>query len=86
MGMIMPHIWFLLSRVFIGLMIGSRDGRIKIIGGDNIEGLLISPKKLPLKNLEVCMSETFVVQVFSHLAVPFDTFHSLYMKVYCIHA
>lgn len=55
------HIYgFLLSRVFIGLMIGGRDGRIKIIGGDNIEGLLISPKKLPFKNLEVCMLETFV--------------------------
>lgn len=33
-----------------------RDGRIKIIGGDNIEGLLVSPKQLPFKYLEVCMS------------------------------
>lgn len=30
-----------------------RDGRIKVIGGDNIEGLLISPKLLPFKYLEV---------------------------------
>lgn len=34
-------------------MYSCRDGRIKIIGGDNIEGLLISPKKLPYKHLEV---------------------------------
>lgn len=32
-----------------------RDGRIKVIGGDNIEGLLLSPKELPFKNLEVCV-------------------------------
>ena len=31
-----------------------RDGRIKVIGGDNIEGLFISPKQLPYKYLEVC--------------------------------
>ena len=30
-----------------------RDGRIKIIGGDNIEGLFIFPNKLPFKFLEV---------------------------------
>lgn len=30
-----------------------RDGRIKVIGGDNIEGLLICPKKVPYKYLEV---------------------------------
>lgn len=34
-----------------------RDGRIKIIGGDNIEGLLISPNKLPYKILEVRKAE-----------------------------
>lgn len=32
-----------------------RDGRIKVIGGDGIEGLLISPKQLPYKNIEVCI-------------------------------
>ncbi|GJU77640.1 transducin/WD40 repeat family protein [Tanacetum coccineum] len=30
-----------------------RDGRIKVIGGDNIECLLISPKSAPFKHLEV---------------------------------
>lgn len=30
-----------------------RDGRIKVIGGDNIEGLLISPNPLPYKYLQV---------------------------------
>ncbi|KAL0359167.1 UNVERIFIED_CONTAM: hypothetical protein Sangu_0766100 [Sesamum angustifolium] len=34
------------------LAIGTLDGRIKVVGGDNIEGLLISPKALPFKNLE----------------------------------
>lgn len=33
---------------------GCRDGRIKVVGGDNIEALLISPAALPFKNLEVC--------------------------------
>lgn len=32
-----------------------RDGRIKVIGGDGIEGLFISPKPLPIKHLEVCL-------------------------------
>ncbi|KAL6953517.1 hypothetical protein U1Q18_046637 [Sarracenia purpurea var. burkii] len=35
------------------LAIGTLDGRIKVIGGDNIEALLISPKQLPYKYLEV---------------------------------
>nr|CAB3459063.1 unnamed protein product [Digitaria exilis] len=30
-----------------------RDGRIKIFGGDNIEGLLISPRSVPYKFLQV---------------------------------
>lgn len=30
-----------------------RDGRIKVIGGDNIEALLVSPQQLPYKYLEV---------------------------------
>lgn len=30
-----------------------RDGRIKVIGGDGIEGLFILPKQLPYKYLEV---------------------------------
>ncbi|PIN06027.1 Tomosyn [Handroanthus impetiginosus] len=35
------------------LAVGTLDGRIKVVGGDNIEGLLLSPKALPFKNLEV---------------------------------
>ncbi|KAK3229097.1 hypothetical protein Dsin_000978 [Dipteronia sinensis] len=38
------------------LAVGTLDGRIKVIGGDNIEGLFVSPKQLPFKNLEVCES------------------------------
>ncbi|XP_020235711.1 uncharacterized protein LOC109815404 isoform X2 [Cajanus cajan] len=34
------------------LAIGTLDGRLKVIGGDNIEGLLVSPKQLPYKYLE----------------------------------
>ncbi|KAH7677887.1 syntaxin-binding protein 5 [Dioscorea alata] len=45
------------------LAIGTLDGRIKIIGGDNIEGLLISPKKLPFKNLEFLHNQGFLVGV-----------------------
>ncbi|WMV33462.1 hypothetical protein MTR67_026847 [Solanum verrucosum] len=36
------------------LAIGTLDGRIKVIGGSNVEGLLFSPKPLAFKNLEVC--------------------------------
>lgn len=36
------------------LLTRCRDGRIKVIGGDNIEAILASPKQLPFKNLEVC--------------------------------
>ncbi|XP_006338830.1 uncharacterized protein [Solanum tuberosum] len=35
------------------LAIGTLDGRIKVIGGSNVEGLLFSPKPLAFKNLEV---------------------------------
>lgn len=38
----------------ISLFTCCRDGRIKVIGGDSIEGLLVSPKQSTLKNLEVC--------------------------------
>ncbi|KAK6118274.1 hypothetical protein DH2020_048060 [Rehmannia glutinosa] len=39
------------------------DGRIKIIGGDNIEGLLVSPKLLPFKYLEFMQNQGFLVSV-----------------------
>ncbi|KAJ1699009.1 hypothetical protein LUZ63_007521 [Rhynchospora breviuscula] len=45
------------------LAIGTLDGRIKIIGGDNIEGLLISPKKVPFKNLEFLQNQGFLVAI-----------------------
>ena len=35
------------------IIFADRDGRIKVIGGDGIEGLLISPKQLPYKYIEV---------------------------------
>ncbi|CAA2983226.1 isoform 5 of syntaxin-binding 5-like [Olea europaea subsp. europaea] len=45
------------------LAIGTLDGRIKVIGGDNIEGLLMSPKSLPFKNLEFMQNQGFLVTV-----------------------
>ncbi|KAK1264500.1 hypothetical protein QJS04_geneDACA010594 [Acorus gramineus] len=45
------------------LAIGTMDGRIKVIGGDNIEGLLISPKRLPYKGLEFLQNQGFLVGV-----------------------
>lgn len=45
------------------LAIGTLDGRIKVIGGDNIEYLLISPKPVPLKSLEFLQNQGFLVSV-----------------------
>ncbi|KAK0583062.1 hypothetical protein LWI29_032978 [Acer saccharum] len=44
------------------LAVGTLDGRIKVIGGNNIEELFVSPKQSPFKNLEVCESG-FLVSV-----------------------
>ncbi|KAG0503228.1 hypothetical protein HPP92_003300 [Vanilla planifolia] len=45
------------------LAIGTLDGRIKIIGGDNIEGLLISTKKLPYKYLQFLENKGLIIGV-----------------------
>ncbi|KAK3229164.1 hypothetical protein Dsin_001045 [Dipteronia sinensis] len=45
------------------LAVGTLDGRIKVIGGDNIEGLFVSPKQLPFKNLEFLRNQGFLVSV-----------------------
>ncbi|KAI3470889.1 hypothetical protein Pfo_027552 [Paulownia fortunei] len=45
------------------LAVGTLDGRIKVVGGDNIEGLLISPKALPFKNLEFLQNQGFLASV-----------------------
>ncbi|KAK2980018.1 hypothetical protein RJ640_020044, partial [Escallonia rubra] len=45
------------------LAIGTLDGRIKVIGGDNIEGLLISPKQLPHKYLEFLLNQGYLVSI-----------------------
>ncbi|PON78984.1 Guanine nucleotide-binding protein, beta subunit [Parasponia andersonii] len=47
------------------LAIGTLDGRIKVIGGDNVEGLLVSPKQLPFKNLEFLQNQGFLASVSS---------------------
>ena len=54
MTQLLPWIEHLIN--FIVSFAHCRDGRIKVIGGDNLEGLLVSPKQLPFKNLEVCIS------------------------------
>uniref|UniRef100_A0A2P2M1C9 Nucleotide binding protein n=1 Tax=Rhizophora mucronata TaxID=61149 RepID=A0A2P2M1C9_RHIMU len=45
------------------LAVGTLDGRIKVIGGDGIEGLLISPKKSPFKNIEFFQNQGFLVTI-----------------------
>ncbi|CAI0416021.1 unnamed protein product [Linum tenue] len=47
------------------LAVGTLDGRIKVIGGDNIEGLLVSPKHFPFKYLEFLQNQGFLVSVSS---------------------
>ncbi|KAJ8769430.1 hypothetical protein K2173_002920 [Erythroxylum novogranatense] len=47
------------------LALGTLDGRIKVIGGDNIEGLFVSPKHIPFKNLEFLQNQGFLVSVSS---------------------
>lgn len=45
------------------LAVGTLDGRIKVIGSDGIECLLISPKPVPFKNLEFLQNQGFLVSV-----------------------
>nr|GMC93790.1 Syntaxin-binding protein 5-like [Ipomoea batatas] len=45
------------------LAIGTLDGRIKVIGGDNIEALLVSPQQLPYKYLEFLQNQGFLVSI-----------------------
>ncbi|KAK7339895.1 hypothetical protein VNO77_20581 [Canavalia gladiata] len=45
------------------LAIGTLDGRLKVIGGDNIEGLLVSPKQSPYKYLEFLQNQGHLVGV-----------------------
>lgn len=45
------------------LAIGTLDGRIKVIGGDGIEGLFISPKQLPYKYIEFIQNQGFLISI-----------------------
>ncbi|XP_019084500.1 PREDICTED: uncharacterized protein LOC104708556 [Camelina sativa] len=45
------------------LAVGTLDGRIKVIGGDNIEAILASHKQLPFKNLEFMQNQGFLVSI-----------------------
>ncbi|XP_019450333.1 PREDICTED: uncharacterized protein LOC109352642 isoform X2 [Lupinus angustifolius] len=45
------------------LAIATLDGRLKVIGGDNIEGILISPKQLPYKFLEFLQNQGYLIGV-----------------------
>ncbi|KAM2983922.1 hypothetical protein FF2_009786 [Malus domestica] len=45
------------------LAIGTLDGRIKVIGGDGIEGLFISPKQLPYKYIEFLQNQGYLVSI-----------------------
>ncbi|KAL9242597.1 hypothetical protein vseg_016583 [Gypsophila vaccaria] len=45
------------------LAIGTLDGRIKVLGGNNIEGLLVSPKQSPYKYLKFLRNKGYLVGV-----------------------
>ncbi|XAR68804.1 hypothetical protein NMG60_11000175 [Bertholletia excelsa] len=45
------------------LAIGTLDGRIKVVGGDNIEAILISPKESPCKYLEFLENQGLLVSI-----------------------
>ncbi|XP_030447143.1 lethal(2) giant larvae protein homolog SRO77-like isoform X2 [Syzygium oleosum] len=45
------------------LAIGTLDGRIKVIGGDNMEALFVSAKQLPFKHLEFLQNQGFLVSI-----------------------
>ena len=45
----------------LSALLTARDGRIKIFGGDNIEGILISPKSVPYKFLQVWILTIFLL-------------------------
>ncbi|XP_021769683.1 uncharacterized protein LOC110733914 isoform X2 [Chenopodium quinoa] len=45
------------------LAVGTLDGRIKVIGGYNIEALLISPREMPYKNLEFMQNQGYLVGI-----------------------
>uniref|UniRef100_J3MPF3 V-SNARE coiled-coil homology domain-containing protein n=1 Tax=Oryza brachyantha TaxID=4533 RepID=J3MPF3_ORYBR len=45
------------------LAVATLDGRIKIIGGDNIEGLLISPNSLPYKFLQFIQNQGLLIAI-----------------------
>ncbi|KAK8461178.1 hypothetical protein SEVIR_2G455300v4 [Setaria viridis] len=45
------------------LAVGTLDGRIKIFGGDSIEGLLISPKSVPYKFLQFIINQGLLVAI-----------------------
>ncbi|KAL5101851.1 hypothetical protein RYX36_006178, partial [Vicia faba] len=47
------------------LAVGTLDGRIKVFGGDNIEGIMISPKQTSFKNLEFLENHGFLASVSS---------------------
>ncbi|KAK2430985.1 hypothetical protein P8452_44295 [Trifolium repens] len=47
------------------LAVGTLDGRIKVFGGDNIEGIMVSPKQTSFKNLEFLANQGFLASVSS---------------------
>ncbi|KAI8013684.1 Syntaxin-binding protein 5-like [Camellia lanceoleosa] len=60
------------------LAIGTLDGRIKVIGGDNIEALLISPKHLPYKYLEFLQNKGLLVSISNDNDIQVSIFYGLF--------
>ncbi|PWZ53470.1 hypothetical protein Zm00014a_012416 [Zea mays] len=48
------------------------DARIKIFGGDNIEGLLISPKSVPYKFLQFIKNQGLLVAISNENEIQWD--------------
>lgn len=48
------------------IAVGTLDGRIKVFGGDNIEGIMISPKQTSFKHLEFLENQGFLASVSSN--------------------
>ncbi|KAG2310138.1 hypothetical protein Bca52824_021695 [Brassica carinata] len=67
------------------LAVGTLDGRIKVIGNDNIEAILASPKQLPFKNLEFIENQGFLVSISNENDIQADSVKlTLGVKHYCI--
>nr|XP_011462322.1 PREDICTED: uncharacterized protein LOC105350951 [Fragaria vesca subsp. vesca]XP_011462323.1 PREDICTED: uncharacterized protein LOC105350951 [Fragaria vesca subsp. vesca]XP_011462324.1 PREDICTED: uncharacterized protein LOC105350951 [Fragaria vesca subsp. vesca] len=55
--------------IALDAIFADRDGRIKVIGGGGIEGLLISPKQLPYKYIEFLQNQGYLVSILNENSI-----------------